>query len=208
MRTIRFAFGLALAALLLAPAVALAQLSVNPDRLNGSFDFRDKVELDANTLEFQVEGREIGMEGQVRDLAGDNVVTISYRTGFPSKSSAGEQDASVAQDRQVLVTLEVLEVGNPTPIYLGQAAPVKCKADAKIRDGEANDPDDPDKAQAKLTCDLGNDWDELEDGLAAPPSSTVLEAVEAAFEARKDVKVDTSKGKLQIKHNGEPVLVP
>jgi hypothetical protein len=36
----------------------------------------------------------------------------------------------------------------------------------------------------------------------------VLDAVEAAFEARKDVKVDTSKGKLQIKHNGEPVPVP
>jgi hypothetical protein len=207
MRRIRLV-GLGLALLLLSPAAALAQLSVNPDRLNGTFDFRDKAELDANTLEFEVEGRAIGIEGEVRDLSGEEVVTIRYRTDFPSKSSSGEQDASVAQDRQVLVTLEVQEVGNPTPVYLGQAAPVKCKADAKIRDGEANDPDDPDKAQAKLTCDLGRDWEDLEDGLAAPPPPPVLDAVEAAFEARKDVKVDTSKGKLQIKHNGEPVLVP
>ena len=197
----RYAFGIGLAALLLSPAAALAQL--NPERLNGTFDFQDKDELDKNTLEFQVELREFGVAGEVRDLAGNVIVTISYQTDFPSKASASEQSASVAQDRQVLVTLEVVD--GITTVFDGQGAPVKCKVQAKIRDAEANDPDDPDKAQSTLTCDLGNDWDELEDGVAAPPSQQALDAVEAAFANRKDVKADTKKGKLQIKHNGVPV---
>lgn len=196
----RYAFGMGLAALLLSPAAALAQ---NPDRLNGTFDFQDKDELDKNTLEFQIEDREFGVAGEVRDLAGSAVVTISYQADFPSKTSGSEQSAAVAQDRQVLVTLEVVD--GITPVFDGQGAPVKCKVQAKIRDAEANDPDDPDKAQSTLTCDLGNDWSELEDGLAAPPSQQALDAVEAAFANRKDVKADTKKGKLQIKHNGLPV---
>jgi len=185
-------------ALLLSPAMASAQ---DPDRLNGTFSFQDKGEEIGNTLEFQIDGREIGIEGQVRDLAAEEVVTIRYRTDFPSKSAGSVQKASVAQDRQVLITLVVEEIGNPTPIYDGQTAPMKCKAQAKIQGAG------PNKSKATLTCDLGRDWDELQDGLAAPPPD-VLDAVEAAFAGRKDVKADPSSGKLQIKHNGEPVPVP
>jgi hypothetical protein len=207
MRRIRFALGLGIAGLLLSPMAVLAQ-DVVPERLDGSFDFWDKVEDDENTLQFQIEGRTIGIEGQVRALVENQVVTITYDTGFPSKSAASAQSASVAQDREVLIRLRVEELGNPTPLYEGTATPVKCKADAKIRDGESNDPDDPDKAQAKLTCDLGRDWSDVEDELSAPPPPTVLDAIETAFESRKDVKADASSGKLQIKHNGEPVPVP
>src|SRR5262245_19671813 len=196
----RYAFGIGLAALLLSPGAALAQL--NPERLNGTFDFQDKDELDKNTLEFQVEDREFGVAGEVRDLASTAVVTISYQADFPSKTSGSEQSASVEQDRQVLVTVEIVD--GITRVLDGEGARNTCKVQAKIQDAEANDPDDPDKAQSTLTCDLGNDWSELEDGLAAPPSQQALDAVEAAFANRKDVKVDTKKGKLQIKHNGEP----
>ena len=41
---------------------------------------------------------------------------------------------------------------------------------------------------------------------AGDPPSDVLDAIEAAFESRKDVQVDVSKGKLTIKHKGEAVL--
>jgi hypothetical protein len=205
MRSIRIWLGF-IAGLSL-PAAALAGVNAYPERLNGTFDFEDKDETANNTLEFELAGREIGIDGQVQANAGTDVVTITYHTDFPSKTAASDQSGSVAQNEEVLVGVEVVPgEGSPTPAYSGQAAPKKCKAQAKLRDAEANDPDDPDKAQAKLTCDLGKDFSELKDEADLAPPPAVLEAVEAAFDSRKDVKVDTSKGKLQIKHNGEPVL--
>ena len=202
MRRIRFGLWLSLAFLLLSPGVALAQ---NPDRLNGTFAFEDRVETDKNTLEFQVEGRAIGAAGSVRDLAGaTQVVTIGYRMEFPNRAAASEQTASVTQGQQLLVTLTVLD--GDTTIYEGQAAPNKCKMQARIRDAQSNDPDDPDEAQATVSCDLGNDWSEFENELEAPPPPAALIAVDDAFDNRKDVKADTQKGKLQIKHNGDPVV--
>ena len=212
MREIRIVVWLGLAALLSWPAGALAgvAIAVNPERLDGTFDFEDKDQSGNNTLEFELDGRSIGIEGQVQANSGTDVVTISYRTDFPNKTAASDQSGSVSQKEQVFVVLELAPgEGSTTPAYTGLAAALKCKAAAKLRDNEANDPDDPDKAQATLSCDLGKDFSELEGIEATPgdPPTAVLDAVEAAFDSRKDVKVDTSKGKLQIKHNGEPVLI-
>jgi hypothetical protein len=211
MREIRIGVWLGVVALLSLPAAALAGVgvTVNPERLNGIFDFDDKDEQANNTLEFEMDGRDFGATGQVQANAGVDVVTITYLTDFPNKTAASDQSGSVAQSEQVRVVLQLTPgEGSTTPAYTGQGAPTKCKAQAKLRDAESNDPDDPDKAQAKLTCDLGKDFSELDDdadpNTPGDPPPAVLEAVEAAFDSRKDVKVDTSKGKLQIKHNGEP----
>jgi hypothetical protein len=214
MRGIRIGVWLGLVALLSVPVGALAGggLVVNPERLNGTFDFEDKDQSANNTLEFELDGRDFGISGLVTANAGADVVTIIYRTDFPSKTAASDQSGSVAQKEQVLVGLSLTPgLGSATPAYAGQAAPLKCKAQAKLRDAESNDPDDPDKAQATLSCDLGRDFSEFDTdndpNTPGDPPPAVLEAVEAAFDSRKDVKVDTSKGKLQIKHNGEPVQV-
>jgi len=209
MGSIRLVAALGCAALLLSPAAVLAGLTVNPERLNGTFEFDDRDWGGNNELEFVVEGRASGIEGQVQANAGDDVVTIRYRIDFPSKSAGRERSADVRQDRQVLVTLEFWPSGSLSPTYVGQAAPIRCKARAKVSDREANDPDDPDRSHANLTCNLGRDWSELDDDVdpnsAGDPPPDVLLAVEEAFDARTDVKVDTSRGKLRIKHRGEPV---
>jgi hypothetical protein len=205
MRLIRIVTGLGLAVLLLAPAAALAQSY--PERLDGFFLFEDQDQQGNNTLDFQIEGREVGVEGQVQASASVDgtgfLVTIIYDSEYPSQFTGDAQNASIRQDREVLVTLRVSEEGVVEPVYEGQAVPTKCKVQAKLHDAQSNDPDDPEKAQATLTCGLGNDFDELGPGA---PSSDVLAVVETAFEPRKDVKVDTSNGKLQIKHVGEPLL--
>jgi hypothetical protein len=215
MRRLGIACGLALAGLVWLPGAAFAgfTLPVNPDRLNGDFSFEDKDQGPNNTSGFELTGDEMSVSGQVTGNAGGDVVTIGYLTNFPTKSSASEQSASIAQDRQVLMSLEVVPgIGSSTPAYLGQAAPTKCKVQGKLRDAETADPDDPDKAQVKLTCDLGPDMSELDDdadpGTPGDPPEAVLAAVEEAFDARKDVKVKTGKGTVQIKHNGEPVPAP
>ena len=211
MRRIRLSLGLGLATLLLPSTAALAQfvLPVNPQRLDGSFEFEDKDQGSNNTLEITVEGNTNGIVGQVQANSGLDVVIITYRTDFPNKFDATAQHVGLRQDRQVLISLELVPgIGSLTPAYFGQAAPVPCKVQAKMQDNAAGDPDSPDKSKATLSCDLGSDFGDLDDdaveGTPGDPPDEVLDVVEAAFDARKDVKVQASKGKLQIKHNGEP----
>jgi hypothetical protein len=203
---------LGLAVLLWAPSAAFAgfSLTINPERLDGVFEFADKDQGTNNVSLFVLSGNDASVAGEVTGNAGDDIVSIGFSTGFPTKTSASEQSASIAQDRQVLMSVEVEPgIGSPTPAYFGRAAPVKCKAQGKLRDAESADPDDPDKAQAKLTCDLGADMQELDtdDDPNTPgdPPQAVLDAIAAAFDARKDVKVKTGRGTVQIKHNGEPL---
>jgi hypothetical protein len=197
--------------MLLAPGAAFAgfSLTINPERLDGNFFFTDKDQGFNNVSEFFMTGSNSALSAEVTGNAGADVVSIGFSTPFPSKSSASEQSASIAQDRQVLVSVDVDPgLGSPTPAYFGRAAPTKCKAQGKLRDAETADPDDPDKAQVKLTCDLGADMHELDtdDDPNTPgdPPQAVLDAIEAAFASRKDVKVKTGQGTVHIKHNGEP----
>jgi hypothetical protein len=189
------------------PAAAQAQfdLTVNPDRLDGAgFPFVDDDQGINNTLSFDVDGPSIAAHGQVQGNAGSTVVTITWDTGFPNSASASTQSAAVSQSNQVLVSVLVdFLVGTD---YFGQAAPMKCKASAKLRDNESNDPDDPDNAQASLSCDLRSDWRELDDddvpATDGDPPQAALDAIDAAFAGRKDVRADTRNGKLTIKFKG------
>ena len=200
-RTALFAAALSL------PAAAFAQfdLTVNPERLDGAgFLFFDSDQGGNNRVEFDVDGPSITARGQVFAATPDADVTITWRMDFPNSASASKQQAAAAQDDQVLIGVLVdFEVGDD---YFGQAAPLNCQASAKIRDNQADDPDDPDNSQASVSCDLGANLEQLEEDddpktETAPPQA-VLDAIAAAFEARKDVSVQTNNGKLTIKHKG------
>jgi hypothetical protein len=191
---------LLLGAVLSLPSAALAQfeLTVVPERLDGTFLFFDNDEGGNNRMTFEVEGTTLAARGQVQANAGPDVVTITWEMGFPSSASANERGADVSQDVQVLVGVDVdFEVGVD---YFGQAAPRDCSASAKIT-GLG-----PNNSQASLSCDLGNDLEALDDddtpATPGDPPAAVLEAIEEAFAGRKDVKVQTNKGKLSIKHKG------
>jgi hypothetical protein len=208
MRGIRFVAALGVAAGLLLPVAALAGVGIviDPERLDGEFSFEDDEQGENNTLEFDVDGQSFGIEGQVQANAGPDVVTITYRTGFPDDASASPQSASISQDAQVLVTVFVDFLAGID--YLGQAAPMKCSASAKIRDNQAGDPDSPDRAQASLSCDLRNDWRELDDddepGTPGDPPQAALDVIEEAFRGRRDVRADVGNGRLTIKFKGGP----
>jgi hypothetical protein len=194
------------------PAAALAQfdLTVDPDRLDGTgFFFVDKDQGMNNTLTCDVDGPTITCRGQVQANAGADVVTITYRMDFPNSASASKSSAAVSQGTQVLIGVNVnFDVGAD---YFGQAAPDKCKASAKLRDN-GGPPDSPDSAQASLSCDLRSDWRELDDddmaGTPGDPPQAALDVIDAAFAARKDVSADTRKGKLTIKLKGEAAAPP
>jgi hypothetical protein len=200
-----------LAALLSLPSAAVAQfeLTVNPERLDGEdFLFFDEDEGPNNQLEFDVDGPSIGANGQVFAAVPGADVTITWRMDFPNSASASKQQAAVSQRDQVLIGVEVdFDEGTD---YFGQAAPLNCQASAKIRDNQADDPDDPDNSQASVSCDLGANLQHLDDDdnpmTPGDPPQPVLDAIEAAFDARKDVSVQVNNGKLTIKHKGGGVL--
>ena len=150
----------------------------------------------------------ITARGEVAANDGDTLVTITWRMDYPNSASASKQQAAVSQSDQVLIGLEVdFAVGTD---YFGQAAPLNCQASAKIRDNQADDPDDPDNSQASVSCDLGSNLSHLDDddvpGTPGDPPQAALDAIAAAFEARKDVSVQVNNGKLTIKHKGEAAL--
>lgn len=207
MRFTTLARGVLFTAAFSLPAAALAQfeLTVNPERLDGAgFLFFDNDQGGNNRMEFDVDGPSIAARGQVQANDGDTVVTITWRMDFPNSASASKQQAAVSQSDQVLIGVDV-DFAEGTD-YFGQAAPQNCQASAKIRDNEANDPDDPDNSQASVSCDLGSNLSHLDDddnpNTAGDPPQAALDAIEAAFAARKDVKVQVNNGKLTIKHKG------
>jgi hypothetical protein len=190
------------------PAAALAQfdLTVDPDRIDGTdFFFLDDNQGGNNTVTFDIDGTSITARGQVSANSGTGaIVSITWEMGFPNSASAGGLTAAVSQDTQVLIGVTVdFTVGTD---YFGQAAPEKCQASAKLRDN-GGPPDSPDSAQASVSCDLKNDWSELDDddvaGTPGDPPQAALDAIEAAFSGRKDVQADASSGKLSIKFKGK-----
>jgi len=210
MRFVTLARLVPLAALLSLPSAASAQfeLTVNPERLDGEgFLFFDDEQGENNQLEFDVDGPSITARGTVRALAGSDIVTITYQLDFPNSASAKKQQAAVSQSDQVLVGVNVDFLAGED--YFGQAAPLNCQASAKIRDNEADDPDDPDNSQASLSCDLGANLQHLEEDddekTETDPPQNVLNVISGAFSARKDVQVQVNNGKLTIKHKGSGV---
>ena len=191
---------LLLGTLLALPSAALAQfeLTVVPERLDGDFLFFDNNQGVLNTLDFELEGPTFAASGQIQSVANGDVVTITWEMGFPDSASAGERSADVAQDRQVLVAVDVdFDMGVD---YFGQAAPRDCSASAKIT-GTG-----PNNSQASVSCDLGRDFEALDDdntpATPGDPPAAVLEAIDAAFRGRNDVKIQLGNGKLSIKHKG------
>jgi len=209
MRIISLARLALFAAALALPAAAFAQfdLTVNPERLDGAgFTFFDNDQGGNNRLEFDVDGPSITARGQAQANAGEVVVTITYRMDYPNSASASKQQAAVSQSDQVLIGVNVDFPGDEDD-YFGQAAPLNCQASAKIRDNQADDPDDPDNSQASVSCDLGANLQHLDDddvpGTPGDPPQAALDVIAAAFEPRKDVRVQVNNGKLTIKHKGE-----
>jgi hypothetical protein len=194
-----------LAALLALPSAALAQfeLTVEPERLDGAgFLFFDNDQGMNNQLEFDADGPTITARGQVQGNAGLDVVTITWEMGFPNSASARDLGADASQDKQVLVGVNVnFDEGTD---YFGQAAPRNCRASAKIT-GEG-----PNRSQAAVSCELGADLRELDDddtpATPGDPPQAALDAIEAAFAGRKDVKIQLGNGKLSIKHKGGSAL--
>jgi hypothetical protein len=172
-------------------------------RLQGGFSFEEEGTTDVNTACVVAAGSAFQVFGNVTGTTGACTVNIFHGAFNPNKASAsvlkddGSGTAKVSQ--QVETGLVVSITGAEcADTYSGSVTPEKCKASGSVKATEGGvNPDSVDSGKISVSCDLGEAAADLE------PSPTVeeLEAIQAAFADRKDVKID-SKGKLTIKTKG------
>jgi hypothetical protein len=92
------------------------------------------------------------------------------------------------------VSLRLVIEENGSPIY-DETVSSACSLKAKLQKAG-------DKAKIRLKCDVGEDLSAFPD-----PVGDFIDSIENAFpkQGAKHIKVDTSKGKVRITHNGEAV---
>jgi len=187
-----FAAGLAL------PSAALAGV-FDPNVLNGTFFTEDGADNALATVADLGSFRVLGSV-MCRDGSGD-LVEIAYGTEAPNKASTSAKSVKVQDGSQLGI---LLRVDTASASFFGGAIIDECKLNATLKGTVAAGNDTVQDAQVKLTCNLGENFSLLSDGVA-PPTAVDLEWVDTLCAGRKDMKVDTEKGTLSIRHNGTPV---
>jgi hypothetical protein len=202
-------------------------------RLDGDFGTQEKDQA-ANTNDAcLVMNDEVNFAfGQVTGVANGCTVEIDWFTPEPHKMSATalkgtktEGSAKVDQSIFIDVTIRAFDTDGALGATCAIATPLveffasvnenveKCKASASIK-GTAVEPPGADTVQSSsvsASCELGLAGANLvvSSPVQAPttPTQVQIDAVVAAFDGRKDVKLD-NKGKLSIKQKGVPDTTP
>ena len=95
----------------------------------------------------------------------------------------------------VLLTLEIEELSDPVNPEFSGSITTGCKLKGRLRkEGDA--------AKATLQCDVGQNLSAF--GLDPETQQDLIENVTDAFLQRKNLKVNTKKGKIHFTHRGEP----
>jgi hypothetical protein len=206
---------LTLVALLL-PTAALA------GRLDGAFTTRQENALDGTNEACTIaSGPSFAAVGEVTGTTGGCTVVIEYGALEPHKLSAtalkGTKTSGTLKVSQSVFSSLFVEVFDTDGAGEGvcdaefeasvEEEVEKCKVQGAIKGTSVEgDADTTQSGRAKASCELGENGGNLdtspEEGIQAP-SQAQFDALVAAFADRKDVKVD-AKGKLRIKHKGEP----
>lgn len=206
----------------LALAASLLPSTMFAGRLDGDFSTQDSVAaVDTNDACIEVNDTSYDVFGRVTGISGDCTVRIDYFTPQPHKASAtalkGTKTQGSAKVDQTIfsdVDISVIDTDGLAPlcttVFVGSVNEdvEKCKATASMK-GTVVDPgaDTVQSANVSATCELGEaganvDVDPVTAGVQ-PPSTEQIDVVVAAFDGRKDVRLD-SKGKLAIKQKGVP----
>jgi len=191
----------AVAAALTLPGAALAGV-FDPNVINGIFFTQEggpsnELRTEANLGFFDAAGEIIcGTEGVAS-------VIIDYATVAPDKASTSDKNVKIQDKSQIDVRLTLDTAGDD---FDGSNVIDDCKLSSSLKGKAESGVDTVQGAKAKLSCNLGDNFSLLTDeGL--PPTTENLEAVTTLCADRKDVKIDTEKGTLDISHDGTPVLL-
>jgi len=171
-----------------------------PPGLTGEFAFLDRqgpVLSEDNQSFFEIGAGQLCFAGLVRSRdpgpEPQPLVTFEYRSdGTIEKANEKKVKGDFIS---VLLTLTIERNGMPP---FERSATSRCELKANVlKAGE--------KGKARLKCDLGEQFSELD--LDEPENADFLDNVQGAFPRRrgpKHVKLDTLKGKFRVTHNGQP----
>jgi hypothetical protein len=210
----------------LALAASLLPSTMFAGRLDGDFRTQqDGAAPDTNDACTVVDGVVFFVNGRVTGISGGCTAEIDYFTPEPHKASAtalkgtktegsGKVDQSIFTD----VDIDVFDTdgGGPgvcTTTFFGSINEdvEKCKASSSIKGTSVSGGDDTvQSSNVSVACELGVAGANVDTSEAAgvqPPTQAQIDVVVAAFDGRKDVKIE-NKGKLTIKQKGVPDTTP
>jgi hypothetical protein len=181
-----------------------------PGDLSGERHFLDQDNFDRNQTLFDIAlgANEVCLAGRVVGVdpttTFNRLVTFSYRSDGTVKKAS---DKSVSGDFPAVALTLTIEEQNPdllgcdaVPVGEGncefqQTINAGCKLKGGIKkEGEAS--------KATLKCDVGENLSAF--GLSDPDNQNLLENVVDAYPKRKNIKVNTKKGKISFNHRGDP----
>jgi hypothetical protein len=178
-----------------------ALAGVSTQRLNGAYSLQDQSVGTDNQACLVADFTQYQLAGEATGTTDGCTVDIFYNAFAPNKASAsvlkddGSGKASVSQQVETFIAVEISGGECPTAPYEGGVQPEKCKASGSVNASEPSD--SIDEGKASLSCDVGSDLGNL------VPSPTVdqLTTIVDAFSDRKDVKINN--GKITINLKGE-----
>jgi hypothetical protein len=194
------------------PAVA----GVSTMRLNGDFGMQDETAGDNNEACVIADFTQFQVFGEAAGVSGGCGVELFYSAFAPTKVSMSTLKSDntgkgqVQQKVETFIGVDIFDedgegegVCDESGLFFAQ--PEKCKTTGKV-DGTAQVGETPEslqKGKADVSCDLGDGFGQLSGEGEVSPGLAQQDAIIAAFDGRKDVKV-SSKGKVKIKVKGVP----
>jgi hypothetical protein len=149
------------------------------------------IEVDTQSGDFCLAGRALGVDGTTTF---NRTVVFTYRS-FGTVTKATDKTVN-GQFVDVELRLTIDEITPDGPVNeFDQTIQPECKLKGRLRkEGDA--------AKATLQCDVGQNLSAF--GLDPMTQQNLIENVTDAFLKRKNLKVNTKKGKIHFTHRGEP----
>jgi hypothetical protein len=146
--------------------------------------------VDVISGDFCLAGRVIGIDPTTTF---NRRVTFTYQSlGTITKATDKTVNGAFVD---VLLTLDIEELGDPLTLEFSSTIQTGCKLKGRLRkEGDA--------AKATLQCDVGQALSAF--GLDPVTQQDLIENVTDAFVKRKNLKVNTKKGKIHFTHRGVP----
>jgi hypothetical protein len=177
----------------------------NTMRLNGAFSLQDETAGDNNEACVVAVGPTFLVVGEARGTSGGCGVELFYNASAPTKvsmstlKSDNKGKGQVQQKVETTIGVDIFDEDDDGPGVCDESgffngAPAKCRTTGRVDATEGGEsPDTVEKGKVDVSCDLGDGFGQL-----GALSLAQQDAIVAAFDGRKDVKV-SSKGKVKIK---------
>jgi hypothetical protein len=178
------------------PTTTTTTIPPAPGDLSGDRAFYDKKGRERNTTRMVTDtsGNSFCLAGQVTgtdptDIASREVILLYQSVGTIKKANDKKVDGEFAS---VDLTLQIIEQTDPPATEYMNTITSFCDVKGSLKkEGDAS--------KARLRCDVGPNFSQFPD-----LTDSQVENIRDAFLPKKGVNVNVKKGRVRVKHSGEP----